>query len=134
MFSDRNRTRPKGVKIALITVGFLLLAVVLGFWIQFLWNSTIAAIFELPDISYWQAVGLFVLAKFLFGMFPSHRHGRYRHRKNHSWKGGVDSEEDADSEEGSEPTDNATFKKYWREEGKEAYEAFRAARKKGSGK
>ena len=43
--------------------------VVLGFVILGLWNYLMPVIFGLPKIGYWQAVGLFVLSRILFGRF-----------------------------------------------------------------
>ncbi len=59
----------KGV--AFVIVG----AVVLGFAVRLLWNALMPPIFGCPQITYWQALGLFVLAKILFGGFHHHGHG-----------------------------------------------------------
>jgi hypothetical protein len=50
------------------------LGVLLGFVIEHLWNWLMPAIFGLRMITYWQAVGLFLLGKILLGGF--HKHGR----------------------------------------------------------
>jgi hypothetical protein len=50
------------------------LGVLLGFVIEHLWNWLMPTIFGLRTITYWQAVGLFLLGKILFGGF--HKHGR----------------------------------------------------------
>ena len=42
------------------------LGLVLGLGMQWLWNQLMPEIFGLPPISYWQAVGLFVLSHLLF--------------------------------------------------------------------
>ena len=59
----------------LIVMGFVLLgiiavtalAVLFGFVVMWLWNALMPAIFSLPAIGYWQAVGLVVLAHIFFG-------------------------------------------------------------------
>jgi hypothetical protein len=56
---------------------------VFGFAIKYLWNWLMPGIFGLPTITYWQAVGLFVLSKILLGGFHRNGAGRGRHR---GWK------------------------------------------------
>jgi hypothetical protein len=56
-----------GVAIA-VSLGF-----VLGFGLMWLWNWLMPALFGLPVITYWQAVGLFVLCHLLFK--GHHHHG-----------------------------------------------------------
>ena len=53
-----------------------LFALVFGFVLKWLWNWLMPDIFGLRQISYWQAFGLLVLAKLLFGRFshPDHDH------------------------------------------------------------
>lgn len=52
-------------------VGAAVLAIIFGLVIQWLWNTLMPEIFGLPEVSYWQAVGLAVLSHILFG---SHNH------------------------------------------------------------
>jgi len=43
-------------------------AVLLVTWLfMLLWNALMTKVFGLPEISFWQGLGLIVLAKFLFG-------------------------------------------------------------------
>jgi Ca2+/H+ antiporter, TMEM165/GDT1 family len=44
-------------------------AVVLGFVVQGLWNNLLPEILGAKPITYWQAIGLFVLCRILFGSF-----------------------------------------------------------------
>jgi len=48
---------------------FMMLAMcaVLGLAVMLLWNALMPQIFALPQIGYWQAVGLLVLGRLLFG-------------------------------------------------------------------
>jgi len=56
----------KGVKIALcIAVGIL----GLGYLTMFLWNWLVPSLFNGPYLTFIQALGLFILAKLLFGGF-----------------------------------------------------------------
>lgn len=53
-----------------------------GFLTMALWNYLMPAIFNLPAITFWQAIGLLVLSRILFGCGP--RPGGHRH---HPWGG-----------------------------------------------
>lgn len=52
---------------------------VLGFVVMKLWNWLMPFLFNLPELSFWQALGLFALSKLLFGSF----HFNGRNRKMH---------------------------------------------------
>jgi len=125
MHSHRFGHRHKPERYALIVIGILLLIVGLGFLIQFLWNVTIASMFDLPGISYWQAVGLFILAKLFSSVGRYGRSSKFRHRKHRGWK------HRGESEDKPEPNNAATFSEFWQEEGQEAYEVFLANRSEG---
>ena len=59
----------------------LLFIAVIGLVVMGLWNALIPPIFGWHSIGYWQALGLIILSKILFGGFhPSGRGGRWRHR------------------------------------------------------
>lgn len=44
-----------------------LVAVLFGVLVQHLWNWLLPALFQLPLITFWQAVGLVLLSRLLFG-------------------------------------------------------------------
>lgn len=71
----------KVAKVAgLVVLGIItaaVLAIVFGLLIQWLWNELMPPIFGLPEVSYWQAVGLVVLAHILFG-HHNHTHSAAR--------------------------------------------------------
>jgi hypothetical protein len=61
------------------------LIAVLSWVVMSLWNALIPALFHGPLVTFWQAVGLLVLSKILFGGFRGrgghhgwHGHGRWR--------------------------------------------------------
>lgn len=64
-------------------LGFLVLAlaalVAVSFVVMELWNALIPRLFGGPVVSFWQAAGLLVLSRLLFGGFRGGRHG-WRHR------------------------------------------------------
>ena len=56
----------RGVGIAVLVV---VAVIVVGVVVMLLWNALMPALFGLPTIGYWQAVGLLILSKLLFGGF-----------------------------------------------------------------
>ncbi|NJO69618.1 MAG: hypothetical protein HC830_10330 [Bacteroidetes bacterium] len=48
-----------------------------GFLTMALWNYLMPSIFNLPAITFWQAIGLLVLARILFGCGPRPSHPKY---------------------------------------------------------
>jgi hypothetical protein len=121
-YSEDPKER-KVQKIALWTVvglaGAIVFGLLFGLLIQFLWNATLTEMFDLPALSFWQAVGLFILAKLFFG-FGAGSSGSSRKRK----KPRADRQPSADAADVSTLADDETFKKFWQEEGKASYEAF----------
>jgi hypothetical protein len=108
----------KALKIFLVVAGIILLGISLGFFIMFLWNATMASIFSLPTITYWEAVGLFFLAKLFFGFGGGGSHSsKSRKKQRHS------AEQSSDVDFSSDKA----FKEFWQGEGKEAYAAYLAA-------
>lgn len=61
-----------------IGVIFLVAAIVM-----YLWNAIVPGVLPAKPISYWQAMGLFILSRLLFGGF---RFGRRGHRSLHAEK------------------------------------------------
>ncbi|MEI7830401.1 MAG: hypothetical protein WCI31_11555 [Prolixibacteraceae bacterium] len=50
---------------------------VFGSAVMLLWNNLLPAVFGIGTITFWQAIGILVLSKILFGGFSGgHRHGR----------------------------------------------------------
>ena len=58
-----------------------LFVLAMGFVVMWLWNAILPEITNVSRISFWQALGLFILARILFGGF---RWGNRGHR--HDWK------------------------------------------------
>ena len=72
------RVKAHGIRRILRILIFLAIAAIaFGFAVEWLWNHLMPAIFGLHAISYWQALGLLVLGKILFGGF----------RGGHAWRG-----------------------------------------------
>ena len=73
---------------------FILLAVaafvfIFGYVVMFLWNSILPGLLGVGTITYWQALGILVLSKILFGGFRGghgHHHcNGHRHEWNEKW-------------------------------------------------
>ncbi|MEP6466120.1 MAG: hypothetical protein ABJB05_07425 [Parafilimonas sp.] len=64
----------------IIIAGILLLSLV----VMLLWNTILQPVLNVHSITYWQAVGIFVLCKILFGNFR--RGGFSSHERG--WRGG----------------------------------------------
>ena len=73
MMRDRTMRRHGPLHVVKVVLIVAVASVVLGFAVRELWNWLMPAIFGLRAITYWQALGLFVLGKLLLGGF--HRHG-----------------------------------------------------------
>ena len=75
----------KGLKVALFAI---VLIAVLGFVVMSLWNSLMPPLFGLHLITFWQAIGILLLSKILFGgVRGGHgRHMRWRHRLKERWE------------------------------------------------
>jgi len=80
-----------GIGIACVAGAFLL-----GYVVMLLWNWLMPELFGLATITYWQAFGILVLAKILFGGFGGRRgccgggghwRGRWRSRWKSKWEG-----------------------------------------------
>ncbi|HUR83485.1 MAG TPA: hypothetical protein VM733_22205 [Thermoanaerobaculia bacterium] len=72
-----HKRRKRFFKIIVIAI----LAIPLfGFLLMSLWNWLMPALFALPHISFWQALGVFFLSRILFGGFGGDGGRRHRHR------------------------------------------------------
>lgn len=67
--------------IALLVIAGILL---LPYIVMLLWNGILPAVIGVKAITYWQAVGIFILSKILFGGFkPGGKFREKRMMKNH---------------------------------------------------
>jgi uncharacterized membrane protein len=103
---------------------FCLFILLFGLFVQLLWNVTVASMFSLTPISFWQAIGIFILAKLLFG-FGAGTTNSVRRRSRSKRKHSKDDPE-SDEEDVSDLANDKEFSSFWDEEGREAYKAFRA--------
>ena len=74
----------KGIKIAIMVLIFI---TAMSYVVMMLWNWLMPAVFSLGMITFWQALGILVLAKVLFGFGRS----GWGHHGGHHWKHGESS-------------------------------------------
>ncbi|MGD0782489.1 MAG: hypothetical protein ABSA30_06485 [Candidatus Aminicenantales bacterium] len=116
--------------LALAGIGMAaLFAALFGWLVQILWNWLMPAVFGLKTITFWQGFGILLLAKLLFGGVAP---GRRRHRERWGRRfrervHGADPGEEGDPDAAPMPGDGRRwpmFRRYWREEGRSAFEAY----------
>ncbi len=126
-------TVPNWAKYTLYTVlgiaGAFLLGLLFGNLIMWLWNWLMPSLFGLRTIGFWEGLGIFLLAKLIFGFGGSsssgegdkkHHHGkRHYHRRSgegekHDWK------------------DWEYYDDWWEADGKTAFHAYAENMKKES--
>jgi hypothetical protein len=62
----------------LAILGFAVFTAVVGAIVRLLWNALLPPLFGWPAVTFWQALGLLVLSRILFGGFGWRRCGRGR--------------------------------------------------------
>ena len=123
---------PKPIRIMLYTVLGAIAAVgfglLFGWIVVWLWNWLMPLIFGLPTITFWQGVGLFILAKLLFGGFSSHGdNSKSEKKKKKDW------DFDWDCEKGMGKFSRwEHYDTWWKAEGKAAFEQFSKAAEDGA--
>lgn len=76
-------------------IGIIILVIVmmalLGWVVMCLWNNVLAAVLPVSVVTFWQALGILLLSKILFGGFHgrwgSHRGGRWGKEMQEKWHG-----------------------------------------------
>ena len=74
--------------IPLVLVGIVVFATIGGQIVLHLWNWLLPGLFGFRTITFWQALGLLVLARILFGGFGCHgrSHSNARRRMQERWE------------------------------------------------
>lgn len=150
-FCCDKETAKRGIKKVLMVIGFVILGVavciLLGFVVMWLWNWLMPMIFSLTEITYWQAVGIFVLAKIFFGgIGGGSSDDSGSHRKKRGPKGVIrreikaefekefdkefDKEYDKEvskhesSSEGSTEDYDELYEKWWTQKGEDSFKEY----------
>ena len=115
----------RGLRIAgLVLLGVIAaaaFALAFGYFVMLLWNWLMPPIFGLKVITYWQAFGIVVLAKLIFGAVSGrggHGEGwrkRRPSRQAHDWGG---------------PERWRYWREFWEQEGRQAFERYTEQRRK----
>jgi hypothetical protein len=104
-------------------------ALAFGWFVMLLWNWLMPVIFGLGAISYWQAFGLVVLAKLIFGAVGGGRgHDRRWRSPRHDWRRG---EWSGRKDRPSGPERWRYWREFWEQEGREAFDRFLERRQAG---
>ncbi|PKV53120.1 hypothetical protein ATE84_5255 [Aquimarina sp. MAR_2010_214] len=90
------------------------LAILFGFVIMWLWNWLMPEIFGLTTLTYWQAVGMFILLKIFLGGCGS----------SGSKKSSKDSSDDCKKDSKTDFSKWKYYDKFWKEEGDEYYKQY----------
>jgi hypothetical protein len=80
--------RNRALRVLKIVVFGTVAVAAVSFIVMGLWNVLMPGIFALPVISFWQALGLLILSKLLFGGFRGFSAGapRWRRRMIERWE------------------------------------------------
>jgi hypothetical protein len=131
--SSASRHGIKALRIVGLTfagVGFaVLFALVFGLVVKVLWNWLMPAVFGLGTVTFWQAFGLVLLAKLLFGGFahPHRDHEGPFERHFHDRFKRFARDEDSRKEDVPQPGNGKKwghFRQYWQDEGRAAFESY----------
>jgi hypothetical protein len=131
--SFASRHAIKAVRIAGLTIAGIAVAVlfafVFGLVVKVLWNWLMPAIFGLGEITFWQAFGIVLLAKLLFGGVGHSHKDRERHFESHfqdRFKRFIRAEEagEGDAQVPGNGKKWGHFRKYWQDEGRAAFESY----------
>jgi hypothetical protein len=128
-----SRHGGSALRIIGLTIGGVVFAVffafLFGIVVKVLWNWLMPGLFGLGTITFWQAFGIVLLAKILFGSH-GHSHKKYDNRGeqyfHNKFKRFVRTEKNA-GETGPVPGNGKKwrhFRQYWQDEGRAAFEAY----------
>ena len=115
--------RPHAGWILLGIVGFTAFAALFGAVVMWLWNCLMPAIFHLGIITYWQAVGLAILGRLLFGSFHHGAHHR-AHRRFGAWRHRGQMGDGNNCRDYSGGMKWNYYEQYWNEEGEKSFNEY----------
>lgn len=104
-------------KVIFMIIAAILFLLLFGYGFMLLWNWLMPEVFGLPSLSYWQGVGILVMAKLLFGNFEGHHKkqgkGKRKHFRNNNcdaWKKDISKWKFYDD--------------FWKDEGEKAFDNY----------
>lgn len=108
-------------------------AFLFGLVIMWLWNWLMPLIFKLPEITYWQGIGLLILSSILFGRLGGgSSDGKKKDKISHTIGDEIKKEikkefekEYGKKEEGGENSEyEKKYEQWWEQQGKESFEKY----------
>ena len=86
MFNKDNysSSRFKPLKILFFIIVFMAFIAAVATIVMLLWNAILPEVTGVKPLNFWQAAGLLILAKILFGGFKGR--GHWKHSGNEHWK------------------------------------------------
>lgn len=102
------------------------MAFLFGYFVMLLWNWLMPVLFHLGTINYWQAFGIIILCKLLFGSFRFGRPGHWKGKRpwRNDWQENMDWRDNGDWDLKGGWHQWRYYKDYWRTEGKAAFEKY----------
>jgi len=110
--------------IILGVIGFTAFAFLFGAVVMWLWNCLMPVIFHLGVITYWQAIGLAILGRLLFGSF---HHGSPHSRGRHNfgpWKHKFHTGDGSNCRDYTHGSKWSYYDQYWNEEGEKSFNDY----------
>ncbi len=105
-------------------VGVAVFALAFGWLVMILWNWVMPSIFHLGEITYWEAFGLTILGKLIFGGLGP----RGGHHGRGPWRGGPwnGNPWGGNPWEGRPhgPNEWRLYREFWQAEGRQAFDSF----------
>lgn len=101
-------------------VGITALAVIFGLIVMWLWNALMPDIFNLPEIGYWQGVGLVVLAHIFFGS----EHKTFSNRGSRRSKHSHGEEKQVYINKNGHERHYDSFREFWNDYGRDAFDKW----------
>ena len=130
MFVDRPPFF-KGVHIAgRVVLGIAAAAVfalVFGVLVMLLWNWLMPFIFGLPDIGYWQAFGIVILVKLIFGTIGHRHQHKDWHDTRERWK-----KRPSNGHDWMQAEEHQHWHDFWKDEGKDQFDKYIRSREAGT--
>jgi len=105
----------KVIFMIIAAIAFLLL---FGYGFMLLWNWLMPDVFGLPSLSYWQGVGILVMAKLLFGSFEGKGHRKRAKKPNKHFKERMSNRCKNDFSKWE------FYDEFWKEEGEKAFNEY----------
>ena len=108
----------KAFKILFMIIAAIAFILLFGYGFMLLWNWLMPEVFGLTCLNYWQAVGILVMAKLLFGSFDGHNSKKDSKNRGKHFKNRM---RDTCKKDFSKWE---LYDEFWKEEGANAFEAY----------